>query len=137
MSFEILEHSADEKFHAEGESKEEALKDVIKAFAEIVGGDTHGEYHHSISVEAESLESMFYDFLDELIFLQDSEGIVISHAEELTLEQLEKGWKLEATVLTDNITSDMNLLDIKAPTYNEMEIDYRDHKWVLEAVLDV
>jgi SHS2 domain-containing protein len=137
MSFEILEHSADEKFHAEGESKEEALKEVVKAFAEIVGGDTHGEYHHSISVEAESLESMFYDFLDELIFLQDSEGIVISHAEELTLEQLENGWRLETTVLTDNITSDMNLLDIKAPTYNEMEIDYRDGKWVLEAVLDV
>jgi SHS2 domain-containing protein len=135
--FEILEHSADEKFHAEGESKEEALKEVVKAFAEIVGGDTDGEYHHSISVEAESLESMFYDFLDELIFLQDSEGVVISHAEELTLEQLETGWKLEATVLTDNITSDMNLLDIKAPTYNEMEIDYSDHKWVFEAVLDV
>ena len=135
--FEILEHSADEKFHAEGESKEEALKEVVKAFAEIVGGDTDGEYHHSISVEAESLESMFYDFLDELIFLQDSEGVVISHAEELTLEQLETGWKLEATVLTDSITSDMNLLDIKAPTYNEMEIDYRDHKWVFEAVLDV
>ena len=135
--FEILEHSADEKFHAEGESKEEALKEVVKAFAEIVGGDTDGEYHHSISVEAESLESMFYDFLDELIFLQDSEGVVISHAEELTLEQLETGWKLEATVLTDNITSDMNLLDIKAPTYNEMEIDYRDHNWVFEAVLDV
>ncbi len=135
--FEILEHSADEKFHAEGESKEEALKEVVKAFAEIVGGDTDGEYHHSISVEAESLESMFYDFLDELIFLQDSEGVVISHAEELTLDQPETGWKLEATVLTDNITSDMNLLDIKAPTYNEMEIDYRDHKWVFEAVLDV
>jgi len=135
--FEILEHSADEKFHAEGESKEEALKEVVKAFAEIVGGDTDGEYHHSISVEAESLESMFYDFLDELIFLQDSEGVVISHAEELTLEQLENGWRLETTVLTDSITSDMNLLDIKAPTYNEMEIDYRDHKWVFEAVLDV
>lgn len=135
--FEILEHSADEKFHAEGESKEEALKEVVKAFAEIVGGDTDGEYHHSISVEAESLESMFYDFLDELIFLQDSEGVVISHAEELTLDQPETGWKLEATVLTDNITSDMNLLDIKAPTYNEMEIDYSNHKWVFEAVLDV
>ena len=137
MSFEILEHSADEKFRAEGESKEEALKEVVKAFAEIVGGDTNGGYHNKISVEAESLESLFYDFLDELIFLQDSEGIVISHAEKLSLEELEDGWKLETTVLTDNITSDMSLLDIKAPTYNEMEIDYRDHKWVFEAVLDV
>jgi SHS2 domain-containing protein len=31
----------------------------------------------------------------------------------------------------------MNLLDIKAPTYNEMKVDYEDGKWVLEAVLDV
>lgn len=137
MSYEILEHSADEKFHAEGESKEEALKEVVKAFAEIVGGDTHGEYHHKISVEAESLESMLYDFLDELIFLQDSEGIVISHAEKLSLEELEDSWKLETTVLTDNITSDMKLLDIKAPTYNEMKIDYSEGLWSFEAVLDV
>jgi SHS2 domain-containing protein len=137
MSYEILEHSADEKFRAQGETKEKALEEVVKAFAEIVGGDTNGEYHHKISVEAESLESLFYDFLDELIFLQDSEGIVISHAEELTLEELGNGWRLETTVLTDTITAEMNLLDIKAPTYNEMEIDYRDEKWVFEAVLDV
>ena len=135
--FEILEHSADEKFHAEGSTKEEALKEVVRAFAAIVGGDTHGHYHHDISVEAESLESLLYDFLDELIFLQDSEGIVISHAEKLSLEELRDGWQLETTVLTDTITAEMSLLDIKAPTYNEMKVDYQDKKWVLEAVLDV
>lgn len=137
MSYEILEHSADEKFHAEAESKEEALKEVVKAFAEIVGGDTEGMYHHDISVEAESLESLLYDFLDELIFLQDTENVVISHAEKLNLEELKNKWKLEASILVDNITSDMNLLDIKAPTYNEMKTDYQDRNWVFEAVLDV
>ena len=137
MSYEVLEHPADEKFHADGPTKEEALKEVVRAFAEIVGGDAHGEYHHQISVEAESLESLLYDFLDELIFLQDSEGVVISHAEEMGLKQQGDSWKLEATVLTDIITSDMNLLDIKAPTYNEMKVDYRDEKWIFEAVLDV
>lgn len=137
MSYEILEHSADEKFHAEAGTKEEALKEVVKAFAEIVGGDTHGQYHHSISVEAESLESLLYDFLDELIFLQDTEGVVISYAEKLELEELRDGWRLETTVLVDNITADMNLLDIKAPTYNEMKIDYEDGVWSFEAVLDV
>lgn len=137
MSYEILEHSADEKFHAEGSTKEEALEEVVNAFAEIVGGNTHGQYHHSISVEAQSLESLLYDFLDELIFLQDTEGIVISHTEKLGLEELRDGWKLETTVLTDTITAEMNLLDIKAPTYNEMKIDYQDGKWSFEAVLDV
>lgn len=135
--YEILEHSADEKFHAEGESKEEALKEVVKAFAEIVGGDTEGMYHHKIEIESESLEALLYDFLDELIFLQDTEMVVVSHAEELDLEQLQDSWKLEASILFDNITSEMNLLDIKAPTYNEMKIDYQDGTWSFEAVLDV
>ncbi len=135
--FEILEHSADEKFHAEGESKEEAFKEAVKAFADIVGGDTHGQYHHKIKVESENLEALLYDFLDELVFLQDSEGVVISHAESLEIEEKRDSWRIEATILVDNITSDMSLLDIKSPTYNEMVVDYKDKKWMLEAVLDV
>jgi len=135
--YEILEHSADEKFHAEAPTKKEAFKEAVKAFAEIVGGDTEGMYTHSIKVESENLEALLYDFLDELIFLQDSEGVVISHAKSLDFEELENGFRIKADILVDVITADMSLLDIKAPTYNEMRIDYRDEKWVLEAVLDV
>lgn len=135
--FEILEHSADEKFYAEGESKEEAFSEAVKAFAEIVGGNTEGMYHHKIDVESENLEALLYDFLDELVFLQDSETVVISYAEELSLEEKKESWKIQAKIAVDNITSDMSLLDIKSPTYNEMKVDYKDKKWVLEAVLDV
>lgn len=135
--YEILEHSADEKFRAEASSREEAFSEAVEAFAEIVGGDTKGMYKHSIKVESENMEALLYDFLDELIFLQDSEGVVISHAEEISFEELENGFRIEADILVDNITSDMSLLDIKAPTYNEMKIDYSEGLWILEAVLDV
>lgn len=135
--YEILEHSADEKFHAEADTKEEALKQVVKAFSEIVGGDVEGMYTHELEVESESLEALVYDFLDRLIFLQETEQVAVSHAEDLILEELDKGWKIRTNIEVDNITSDMNLLDIKAPTYNEMKIEYEDSKWVIEAVLDV
>ena len=135
--FEILEHSADEKFHAEGDSKEKVFSEAVKAFAEIVGGNTEGMYHHKIDVESENLEALLYDFLDELVFLQDSEGVAISHAEDVKIEEKTDSWKINASILVDNITSDMNLLDIKSPTYNEMKVDYQDEKWILEAVLDV
>ena len=135
--FEILEHSADEKFYAEGDSKEKAFSEAVKAFAEIVGGNTEGMYHHKIDVESENLEALLYDFLDEMVFLQDSEGVAISHAEDVKIEEKTDSWKINASILVDNITSDMNLLDIKSPTYNEMKVDYQDEKWILEAVLDV
>jgi len=137
MSYEILEHSADEKFHAEAETREKALSEVVEAFAEIVGADTEGMYHHSIEVVSENMEALLYDFLDELIFLQDSERVVISHSEKVSFEEFEDGFRVEADLLVDTITADMSPADIKAPTYNEMKIDYEGGLWILEAVLDV
>jgi len=136
MSYEILEHTADEKFRAEGKTVEEAFSEAVKAFSEIVGGE-NGMYHHEIKVESEGYEPLLFDFLDKLIFLQDTEGVVISHAEQLEIEDTEGGHKLTANIVVDDITDDMALLDIKAPTYNEMKVDYEDGKWILEAVLDI
>ena len=135
--FKILDHPADEKFHAEGETREEAFKAAVEAFSEITGGDTEGLYTHKVECESENLEALLYDFLDDLVVLQDTEGVVVAKAKEMSIEQVGDSWRLKSEVLVDDITAEMNLLDIKAPTYNEMKVDYRDGNWVLEAVLDI
>ncbi len=137
MPYEILEHSADEKFRATGEDLEEAFSAAVEAFSDIVGGDS-GQTQHDIEVESENLEALLFDFLDKLIFLQDTRGVVISYAEKMEIEELEDGYRLNAEVLTDPLSGGTTALDIKAPTYNEMKVDYEDGTgWVLEAVLDV
>jgi SHS2 domain-containing protein len=136
MSYEILEHPADEKFRTEGETVEEAFSEVVKAFSEIVGGEG-GMYHHDIEVESEGYEALLFDFLDELIFLQDTEGVVVSYAEKLEVEETEKGHRLTAEILVDDISDTMSPMDIKAPTYSEMKVNRQDGKWILEAVLDI
>lgn len=135
MSYEILRHTADEKFRAEGESLEEAFKEATKAFSEIVKGGS-GEVKHSIEIESESHEALLFDFLDRLIFLQDTEGVAVADAEKLEIEEKNGSYALTVQILTDPITSGMNYTDIKAPTYNEMKVDYEEG-WVLEAVLDI
>ncbi len=139
MSYEILGHTADEKFRATGDSIEEAFSESVKAFAEIVGADPEaGENHHSIDIESESYEALFFDFLDELIFLQDTERQVVTHVESMKVEKIGNVRKLEATLNTDPIVEGSGFLDIKAPTYNEMKFDYeKGTGWVLEAVLDI
>lgn len=141
MSYEILDHTADAKFKAAGDSLEEAFSESVKAFGEIVGTDPDaGDTRHKIKVDSENYEALLFDFLDELIFLQDSENIAVCHAESLEIEEIDNGdeYKLTATIWTDVITSDMNLLDIKAPTYNEMKVDYNEGEgWIVEAVLDI
>lgn len=139
MSYEILDHTADAKFRATGKPIEEAFSEAVKAFGKIVGTDPDaGDTRHKIEVKAENYEALLFDFLDELIFLQDADNIAVCHADDLKIEDTEDEHKLSATIWTDVITSDMHLLDIKAPTYNEMNIDYQEGQgWIIEAVLDI
>ena len=136
MGYKILEHTADEKFRAEGENLEEAFSEATKAFSEIIKGD-RGEVKHTIVIESENSEALLFDFLDKLIFVQDTEGVAVGHAENLEIEEKLDSYKLNADIMTEPITPAMKLTDIKAPTYNEMKVDYQDGKWVLEAVLDI
>lgn len=138
MAYEILEHSADEKFRATGDSMEEAFAEAVKAFGEIVGADPEaGEYHHSIDIESENSEALLFDFLDRLIFLQDTENVAVCRSEDLKIEEDYGDYSLEATIVVDPIDREQSFQDIKAPTYNEMRVDFEDGNWVVEAVLDI
>ncbi|MFB6241904.1 MAG: archease [Candidatus Nanosalina sp.] len=138
MPYDILDHPADAKFRATGETKEEAFSEAVEAFSEIVGGDS-GMYTHSVEVKSEGLDPLLFDFLDELIFLQDTENVVVSHASELKMEELEDGWKLSAEIMVDDITPEVHKLDVKGPTYSEMEVEYDEERsaWVTQAVIDI
>jgi SHS2 domain-containing protein len=138
VTYEILDHPADAKFRALGETKEEAFSEAVKAFSEIVGGDS-GMYTHSIEVKSEGLEPLLFDFLDKLIFLQDTENVVVSHASKLEIEELENGWKLSADIMVDDITSEVHKLDVKGPTYSEMVVEYDSDEsaWAVQAVIDI
>jgi SHS2 domain-containing protein len=139
MSYEIMQHPADAKFRASGETKKEAFSEAVRAFADIVGGEA-GKQVHTIKVDSESLESLLFDMLDELIFLQDTENVVVSHADEMSLNHAEdRSWRLEADIKTNKILPDVNKLDVKGPTYSEMEIKYiqGEGTWVLVCVVDI
>lgn len=138
MGYEILEHTADVKFRATGDSLEETFKDAVRAFSELSSEGTKGNTRHKIEVKSENSEALLFDFLDELIFLQETEGIAIGEPKELSIEDNEGEYSLEATVYADAIDPGATIMDIKAPTYNEMKVDYvQGEGWVVEAVLDI
>jgi len=137
MGYEILDHTSEAKFEAKGETMEKAFSEAVNAFSEIAGGEG-GQNRHKIEVESESHEALLFDFLDELIFLQDTEDVIISHPKELTIKETKKGHRLEATVWTNPIAAGSQATDIKGPTYSEMSIDYiQGEGWKIVAVLDI
>lgn len=137
MSYEILDHTADAKFSATAETLEDVFGEAVSAFSEIVGGGS-GSAEYSLDVESENLDALLFDFLDELIFLQETEGVAVAGAKEVEINELEDGYRIKAVVWTEPITGQQGLLDVKAPTYSEMEVDYvKGEGWKIVAVLDI
>jgi len=138
MSYEILEHPADAKFRAVGDSLDEAFSQATEALGEITG-DAAAAYTHTVEVESENLGTLLFDYLDRLIFLQDTERIVVAEASEMDVqEKKENAWRLEAEIKADSIDSETTAMDLKAPTYSGMKATYQEGEgWVLEAVIDI
>jgi len=70
--FEILEHSADLKIRAFGKDKKELFKNLMVGAQsalrpEIIGRETETK----IKIDAEDLESLVVDFLDEINYLNE------------------------------------------------------------------
>jgi len=137
MSYDILHHTADAKFQATAESLEEVFEETVRAFSEIVGGKG-GNTRHDINIESESHESLLFDFLDSMIYLQDTEGVVVTRPESVEIEEKNGGYELSAVVWTSLQEPGGEYLDVKAPTYSEMEVDYVEGEgWRTVAVLDI
>ncbi|MFW5930064.1 MAG: archease, partial [Halobacteriota archaeon] len=74
MTYEILEHTADVKFRASGDTLAETFTSAVDAFAEITGADGLTPTSKlEFEVESEGLEALVFDFLDRMIWLQDVE----------------------------------------------------------------
>lgn len=139
MSYEILKHPSDAKFRAIGKTLEDAFKEATKAFSEIVGEDPEsGETRHKTNIESENQQALLYDYLNRLVFIQDANGVAVTHAKNLSIEEKKEGYKLEGAVYVDDLDPGRSYMDIKSPTYNQMKVDYQQGEgWILEAVLDI
>ena len=133
--YKFLEHTADVKFTAEGKTLEEAFSNAAYALRETM---TKGERINSrekkkINVNGRDFESLLYNFLEEFLFLFDSEGFVLSKINKLKI----KDKNLECEASGDNRKKYRISNDVKAVTYNEMFVKKEKSKWIVQVVLDV
>lgn len=138
--FEFLEHTADIKFRAYGKTVNEAFENSVLALVSYLSGGEKIKNKKSkmISIKGHDYESLLYSLLDELIFLLDSEGFVVSKSE----VRINK-FSLKAKLYGDD-AKNYGLDHIKAATYAEMHVKKvvsgqakGDGYWEIQAVLDV
>ncbi len=134
--YRFFKHTADAKFQAYGSTVEEAFSNAALAMFSIMVDTSKVKKANEwkIEVKAKDLKGLLYSFLEELLFLLDTEHMIISSIKEIKID----GDKLIATVSGDIISARYEMLgEVKAVTYNDMEISAEPKKAMVQVVVDL
>ena len=135
MKYRFLEHTADVKFQAFGKDMNEAFENAaIALFNAMYKGKVTKKINKKIKVQGKDNESLLYNFLEELLFLLDSENFFLS---DVKVEINKNGNSLTAELYGDNASNYEISLQVKAITYHDMIVEKKGKKWVTQVVVDV
>ncbi|WP_321508666.1 archease [uncultured Methanoregula sp.] len=82
MSYEEIPHTADIKIRARAKTLELLFSEAFDALMHVVyGKNRNGEEQKIIEVHASDPESLLADFLSEVLFVSEVEGLVFSRAD--------------------------------------------------------
>ncbi len=137
--YKFLEHTADAKFQAYGKTMEESFSNAALAMFSLITetNKIKKEIKKGIEARGHDLKSLLYNYLEELLFLIDTENFLLNHIGELKIHKKEEKYFLEAIAVGDKADNYETTGDIKAITYNEMEVKEEKGKVMVQVVLDL
>jgi len=135
MTYEYFEHTADIKFQASGKTIEEAFSEAALALKQIIAENINvkDKIKKEITIKGTDKESLLYNFLEEFLFLLDSEGFLLKDIKSIKIE----GNNLKAKLTGDKASNYKFTNDVKAITYNSMFVKKEKDKYVVQVVVDV
>jgi len=137
MSYKFLSHTADLKVLVKEKNINNAFSNSVLALKETICGKIKikPKIKKKISVKGEDLGSLFYNFLEEFLFLLDAKGFILSKIEMLKID--EKNFKISAEVSGDKTENYKFSNNVKAITYNDMFVGKKGKSFICQFVLDV
>ena len=137
--YEYLDHTADLKIRAHGKTLEQAFVNVAIGAFDFLTDTTKIEkkLEKKISIKTKRLESLLYDFLEELLFMLDTDGLIVSEIMDLRIRENDGIYSLQCSALGDNYKNYEVKGNIKSVTYSEMKIENTRDDYVIEVVLDI
>jgi len=135
----ILEHTADGKFMAFGQTIEEAYTHSALAVASLMWDWQKIEkcVTFPVDVLGSDLEQLLVRFLEEILYLLDTENFVLGAVEGVKIEKKPEGFSLQASFLGDRGTHKYEIFgSVKGITYNEMKIRKNDY-FSIQVVVDM
>ena len=132
MRYKYLDHTADIKFQSFGKTIEEAFSNAAYAMINILyEKNVKEKITRKINVKGIDRKALLYSFLEEILFLLNTENFLLSKVKKISIKDNE----LTAELTGDNLNDYKLGLDIKAVTYNDMII--QENPAMTQVVLDI
>jgi SHS2 domain-containing protein len=135
--YEYIEHTGDLGFKAYGASREEVFVNAARAlFDVLVSPETIDEKEErAVTVEAAALDDLMVSWLGELLYLFDTQGLLLKGFEIRTL----KDNLLMATVRGETMDPQRHEIKtgIKAITYHQLYVRQGNGVWEAQVIVDL
>jgi SHS2 domain-containing protein len=135
--FEFIEHTADLGFRAYAVSIEELFVHAAEAFFEIILSTESIEERitRSIEVEAGAIDELMVSWLDEFLYLYDTERLVFKRFQ---IKQIRQN-KLEANAWGETMDPARHEIKsgIKAVTYHKLYVREQEGIWEAQVIFDI
>ena len=142
-NYEFIEHTADIGIKVKGQDLQELFKNAALAMFDIIGElkpDSSvpatvkiPKFKVDILQNAETLEELFVNWLNELLSLSAVKGLIFS---DFKIDKLSEKY-LEAAVIGGDIKNYKINTEVKAATYHELEIKKINSEWQAKIIFDV
>lgn len=138
--FEYLEHTADAKFRAYGRTIEEAFENAALAMFNVMITTDHVRevISKKIDVTSADMEGLLVDWLSELLYLFDVEQVVFGKFVVEMIKEHSGEYSLSGSASGEPIDLERHKFntEVKAVTYNELNIKEIPIGWVVQVVVD-
>ncbi len=123
--YRFLDHMTDAVIEAYGESMEKAFENAARGLNDTMIDlkDVKPDREIRITAEGHDIESLLFDWLDKVMLLLVSDGIVMSDFS-VKISKKPEGYTLEGTAYGEKLDLNKHAykVEIKAVTYHEMEV---------------
>lgn len=139
QKYKFLSHTGDVKFQAFGRTLEEAFSNAALATISLMWDNKKIEKRIKYRLEKQGidLKQLLVVFLEEILFLMDSQMFLLHSAQKVRIEKKENQYLLEAFFSGDKYSDKYEIFGgVKAITYNEMRVECNSH-FMVQVVVDV
>ena len=139
MPYTILPHTADWMVEATGKTLEEAFCEAAKGAFEVVIDPklVDEKISYSIDVTAKRKMTLLYEFIEQLIILQDTKGFILHEVKQMRMTQQGEEFHLTCTVVGDHHKNYDTHSAIKSMTYSDMLIKEEKGKVTVRLTVDI